>query len=456
MSIIGLNESVIQNGFCIGCGICASVNDDSKIIFDKHGKYQAQLISTSENKNLSDVCPFSSNENEDQIVSRLVHFKNSKKHKYIGSYQEIYAGHITNTENRINSTSGGIATWVTEQLFDKGLIDGVIHVQESKDPDLFFEYVISKNIDEIKAGKKSRYYPVEMSKVLSEIKNDNKSYAIVGVPCFIKGLRLLQKNTTGFSNLKYFLGIICGQLKSKEFSNLFALQHNIDFDKLSGIDFRHKIENRKASEYGMLLKHNDGQKVKEIETAPARTLFGADWGMGMFKYEACDFCDDVFNETADIVFGDAWIKPYSDDWKGTNLVIVRNFIFSDILNEGKNENEIILAKLSEENTLMTQEPSIRHRIETIGYRLFLANKKKNWIPTKRHVLSDDFDKKTKRIQKYRMKIAKRSHSVMRFAKIIKNKGIFFLIMHVYVKLYYVKRYGLKALIPRVIIKLFSK
>ena len=34
----------------------------------------------------------------------------------------------------------------------------------------------------------------------------------------------------------------------------------------------------------------------------------ADWGMGIFKLGACDYCDDIVGETADISFGDAWLR----------------------------------------------------------------------------------------------------------------------------------------------------
>lgn len=41
-------------------------------------------------------------------------------------------------------------------------------------------------------------------------------------------------------------------------------------------------------------------------------------------YKACDFCDDVFAETADIALGDAWLPEYVQDGNGTNVVVTRN------------------------------------------------------------------------------------------------------------------------------------
>src|SRR5690606_38702641 len=41
-----------------------------------------------------------------------------------------------------------------------------------------------------------------------------------------------------------------------------------------------------------------------------------DWGAGFLQNPACDFCDDVVAETADIAFGDAWVEPYASDGPG--------------------------------------------------------------------------------------------------------------------------------------------
>ena len=38
-----------------------------------------------------------------------------------------------------------------------------------------------------------------------------------------------------------------------------------------------------------------------------------DWGAGFFQNPACDACDDVVAETADMSFGDAWVEPYASD-----------------------------------------------------------------------------------------------------------------------------------------------
>ena len=45
-------------------------------------------------------------------------------------------------------------------------------------------------------------------------------------------------------------------------------------------------------------------------------FYGTHWGYNFFRYSACDACDDVFAETADISVGDAWLDGYIDDPMG--------------------------------------------------------------------------------------------------------------------------------------------
>lgn len=61
---------------------------------------------------------------------------------------------------------------------------------------------------------------------------------------------------------------------------------------------------------------------------------GAMWGTGMFKNNACDFCDDVTTEFAVISLGDAWLNPYNQDGKGTNVMITRSQVAESFIEKG--------------------------------------------------------------------------------------------------------------------------
>lgn len=131
------------------------------------------------------------------------------------------------------------------------------------------------------------------------------------------------------------------------------------------------------------------------------------WGSGMFKNNACDFCDDVTTELADISLGDAWLNPYNQDGKGTNVMVTRSQLAEELINEGITRKELSIEPLDFSKFLSSQQGSFNHRQKALGYRVKRARKKGLTIPPKRHDnenISLDF----KLVQKQRMRVRKQS------------------------------------------------
>src|SRR3546814_7702076 len=96
-------------------------------------------------------------------------------------------------------------------------------------------------------------------------------------------------------------------------------------------------------------RYRFGAKAKNADdwrTLPTSRLLGGNWGHGMFQLGACDFCDDIFAETADVCLGDAWLPQYDSDWRGTNIVISRHADIDQLLREGARSGEIMLEDLN--------------------------------------------------------------------------------------------------------------
>jgi len=101
----------------------------------------------------------------------------------------------------------------------------------------------------------------------------------------------------------------------------------------------------------------------------ARKMFGTNWGQCMLKYKACDYCDDIFGEVADVVFGDAWVEEYARDWKGNNLVICRDKKWSSVFERGVLSEDLFVSTASGEMVSRSQSGSIRHKRHAIGLRV---------------------------------------------------------------------------------------
>src|SRR5699024_1549087 len=103
------------------------------------------------------------------------------------------------------------------------------------------------------------------------------------------------------SSIAYYVGLVCGHLKSQFFAESMAWQTGVSPERLSDVDFRVKNPGRSASSYDFSATDHSG----DTHIRATASLAGGSWGHGAFQPEACNFCDDIFAETADIVFGDA-------------------------------------------------------------------------------------------------------------------------------------------------------
>lgn len=409
-----LYDTVISNGYCVGCGACASLDGSPfEVKMNKIGQYEAVMdrdaIITSDSI-VEEVCPFSSRALTEDELSKDIFSSSCAYNSRVGYYQKNYAGYVQEGNFREKGSSGGFGTWILYELLKSGKVDYIINVQPSSSNDSssepLFKYTISKSIEELQFGSKSRYYPIELSGVIDQIHKQPGKYAIVGLPCFIKSIRLLQKvDLVIAERIKYCVGLVCGHLKSTRYAESLAWQSGVQPKELRFIDFRIKSPEKAANRYSTLIATSEDKLI-----TPTDQLFGTDWGMGAFKYKACDFCDDVFAETADIVLGDAWLPQYLHDGEGTNVLVIRNQEISELIDNALNENRLVLDEISIKEVIASQDAGLRHRKDALSYRLSLEWKKKSWVPVKRNSLNSKISNNEKKRQDLRIKLRELSHS----------------------------------------------
>ena len=387
-------KKVLDNDFCIGCGVCSvaeTTKKDSPIAMELNsaGSYRATIIASEFSDSVSGadkVCPFSdSAPNEDVLAEKRFGGVVNNYQKRIGYYEHIYAGYVAEGDYRKLASSGGSVSWMIDQLFASDEIDYVVHVKPSENSDsVILKYQISSCKDEAKNRSKSSYYPVELSDVLSTVKSTPGRYAVVGIPCFIKAIHSLRQLDQIFEErIVYTVGLICGHLKSTRYADFLAMNAGVQPGSLVDIDFRTKIEGNKVNDYGITAKGKNinGQMVEQ--TVLNRDIFGASWGYGLFMPKSCEYCDDVFAETADMVVGDAWMPEFLNDSKGANVVLVRNPIMAKIIKKAQLNGQINFIEISTEKLLATQDGCMRQRGEALAFRLSGESKAGRWVPKKR-------------------------------------------------------------------------
>ncbi|WP_199879912.1 Coenzyme F420 hydrogenase/dehydrogenase, beta subunit C-terminal domain [Arundinibacter roseus] len=420
---LNIEDTVIKGGYCIGCGVCAVIKDSPyNIKLDDHSKFVADRNNVFTNEieeKLNKICPFSEeSKNEDQIGEVL--YKNSKSlySDKLGHYIKSYAGYVLSDGYRERGSSGGAGSWILNELYDKGLIDGVLHVKNripTKEDKRLFHYSISKSKKEILSGAKSKYYPIELSEVLRLVKEHPGKYALIGLPCFIKAVRLLMEEEEIYKKrIVFCIGLVCGHLKSTRFAEMLAWQNGIHPKNLLSVDFRTKLKGYGANQYGITVSGMiNGVKITKV-TQPVAKLFGTNWGHGFFKYKACDFCDDVMAETADITIGDAWLPQYIHESEGTNILIIRNQIINNVVNLARKNLKVKFEEITEEEVIKSQNSGISHRREGLAYRLMKQDECGKWRPIKRVKAKNILTLNVEKIQNLRQILADESH--LQFSK----------------------------------------
>jgi len=412
-------DKVISNGYCIGCGSC-QVENNVKTQENDYGMYYPDIEDIG--KLNSKVCPFSNtSSNEIQISKKLFkNIENIKFHKHIGHYLELYAGYVKDNNIRKNATSGGITKWILYYLLNNKKIDGVIHVTRKNDNNKLFEYTIGTTKEDILNGSHSAYYTNNFSNIINTILNEknDKTYAFIGVPCYCKSIRLLCDEQPKLKNkISFVIGILCGHMKTKNYTKFMAWESKLDPNKLTYINFRQKNKSGDAQKYSFYGKDQE----KEVNIL-SQKLQGGNWNIPHMKYKSCDFCEDVFAYCADVVLGDAWLPKYRKDSNGTNIIIVRNdYIFNLLKNE-----ELKLDILSETNIIQSQISSYSHRIEEIGYRLYKESLKSDWLPNKMiKPVKNLKNNSRENIQQLRMEIREKTHEYFLEALNKNNLNIYF-------------------------------
>lgn len=383
-------KKVVEGDYCVGCGACAYIGNSSMRV-NKFGEYQPNLnefnssFSIEKENLIESVCPFLfPSENEDSLSNKFIDSQDNFSEK-IGYYSEIYGGYVMEGEFRDKGTSGGTGTWIGAELFRLGLIDGVIHVKPStrnKSTDPFYKYAISKTLDDIILGAKSKYHVVEVSEVLKLVEENHGKYLFIGVPCLVKSIRRIQLiNPIIKESIPYTVSLVCGHFKSINWTLSLGWAKGIHPSELDSFQYRTKGEDIEARKYVFRAGKNDENKT--VIQEDSANVTGGKFNQGALMLNACNFCDDVVGETADLTIGDAWLPQFEADNNGTNLLIIRNAQISKVFKNAEKEGRIKLTQISEKDAINSQSGGFRQRREGLSFRLLQKEKLKKWYPVKR-------------------------------------------------------------------------
>jgi coenzyme F420-reducing hydrogenase beta subunit len=374
MSAVAGPHDVVGAGACIGCGSCVAQARVAgpRMELDAFGQLRPtgpRAWYRDAGVGFTRTCPFSPSARDETQLAAELFPRAEGQDPSLGRFAAAYVGHVAERDFRAHGSSGGMVSWMACELLRQGLVDAVAHVHACDPEDSqgrFFRYRISRSQSDVREGAGSRYYPVELSGVLDAIRSRPGRYAVVGIPCFIKAVQLLRREDPVFrQRIRHTLGLFCGHMKSARFVESLAWQMGVPLEYVRRLEFRCKQPDRPASWYTARLTLRDGTTLDKDWWH----LADGDWGAGFFMDAACNWCDDVMAETADVSFGDAWVEPHASDWRGTNVVVVRSPAIAELVSKAIADGRLALGDVDREFVARTQAGGLRQRREGLAYRL---------------------------------------------------------------------------------------
>jgi coenzyme F420 hydrogenase subunit beta len=384
-------EAVVSSGLCVGCGVCAGVCpfDVLKMQFNEYGEYVCVERSNDCQPTCNlciQVCPFLDRDDDETTLAREM-FAQVPGIQYrveVGYYLDCYMGHVDANAYRLCRSSGGLTTWLLQRLLVEQVVDRIVCVVPAKTPEALHQFAIIDNPERLLQASRSCYYPVEMESVLREIRKTNARYAVTGLPCFVKGLRLaMRKSRLLRERITTLVGLVCGQLKSKFFVEYVAALGGGDASALTDVRFRIKDPHRSATDYGLKFEwRGRDDKIRNSVVFWTEGMQQA-WTYDYFRLNACCFCDDVFAETADVVLMDAWLPECKRDSLGCNLVVNRSPVLKEIWDAGASSGELHLESIDVNRIVESQRGQLWDKRQGMQYRSVLAGRKRRRVPKKR-------------------------------------------------------------------------
>jgi coenzyme F420-reducing hydrogenase beta subunit len=200
---------------------------------------------------------------------------------------------------------------------------------------------------------------------------EKKRYAVIGLPCSLKALRLAMLTEQRLRECVVVLaGLVCGQTKSRAFSEYLIRSEAIAPEQVRSFSFREKDVSRPASSY--FAKVTDSTNSACL---PWSGLYGSTWLSGEFTPRACRFCDDAFAEVADVSFMDAWLPEYVSDNRGTSIVIVRSQAARQLVDDGIAQGTISMRPLAIDKVIASQAGVVKQKRAMLANRLWITGRK---------------------------------------------------------------------------------
>jgi len=358
-------QEIRDQGLCVGCGSCFTICPESAITI--HRNPRGFFVPVVDNEVCSgcglciEVCP--GHDVDFDRINEFV-FGELPQDRLLGGYLNGYLGYAVDAGVRLAGQSGGLVTALLVFALEENLIDGAVVTRMSRADPLSPEVLIAESKKEILTASKSKYCSVPLNAVVRELLKRDGSYAIVGVPCQIHGLRKLEMVKTELKRkIVLHLGLVCSHIMS--FLAIDHLLHKAGVRKhdLAKFQYKNKALRGWPGDVFFMLKNG----TERFLSREYRTLI-----VPFFTPWRCKMCYDQVNEFADLSFGDAWLPEVMHCKKGMSVLMSRTKVGERLLQRARDKGVIELQEIPRSKIVQSQRGALFSKKNLLGARFAIS------------------------------------------------------------------------------------
>jgi len=289
--------AVVEQGLCVGCGLCQSVAGEQHVSVMKtlNGYEQPVVVGELDHQTVDkilDVCPGTHVEGlpKDKVE------ENTKIDNVWGPWRRLVLSWASDPKVRFEGSTAGVLTALAGYLLKSRQVDFILHTRSSAVEPSFGEATLSFNHAQVLEAAGSRYGPSATLINISSVLDRNQPFAFIGKPCDIAALRNFSRHDSRVEKLvKYYLTPVCGGI----------------MQPLSTIDFikRNGMEPEKVTHFRYRGRGCPGPTRIESNEVVKEVHYLDFWGEDATQWALpfrCKICPDEIGEAADIAAADTW------------------------------------------------------------------------------------------------------------------------------------------------------
>lgn len=270
---------------------------------------------------------------------------------YMGEHICARMGYATDESIRANAASGGMVTALLCHLLEKGEIDGAwVTRSEIKDGKLGYKTFIATTREELMECSSSVYMFMPLMKHADMLRKFDGRLAVVLVPCQMRAFSaLLERDPELNKKVVLKLGLYCSG-SHEENATLVPLRK-----KHISLEGAKRLYYRRGHWRGLsTVQYEDGSE----KTLSYPKTICAYKNAYFFSRESCMVCQDHYCNTADISFGDIWLKEMKKNPIKHTSCVIRTERALKAFQSAVDDGAIVARRIDDSKMLRSQKRAL--------------------------------------------------------------------------------------------------